>query len=282
MSSQLAPFNPENIPQALSLAEQLAKSTLIPTPLRGKPGDVLVVLMKGRELGLSPMQALSSIHVIEGKAVVSADMLVALCLSRPDVCVSFEVIETSDKRAVYETQRKGRQPKRLEWTLAQAQQAGLTSKHNWKAYPAAMLRARCAAALARIVYPELTAGIYTPDEADDIRQNTGRSAPPPGLSVPPPTLVDASAGATPALEATGATVDGTVAPQAEEADWTAGPAEAEPSELERVNVAILEAQSIGDLQALVKRINALPAEERATLRDAYNSRRAALATERAG
>src|SRR5690606_17440997 len=45
--------------------------------------------------------------------------------------------------------------------------AGLTGRQNWKAHPAAMLRARASAALARAVYPDVAMGIYDPDEALD-------------------------------------------------------------------------------------------------------------------
>src|SRR5690606_27529948 len=44
---------------------------------------------------------------------------------------------------------------------------GLTGRSNWKAHPAAMLRARASAALARAVYPDVAMGIYDPDEALD-------------------------------------------------------------------------------------------------------------------
>lgn len=168
--TKLAPFNPENLPQAMDLADKLAQSGLIPMPLRGKPADVLIVLMKGRELGLSPIQALSSIHVIEGKPVASAEMKVGLCVSRRDVCEYFTLAHSSTTKATFRTKRAGSEPVELTWTMEQAKQAGLQGKPNWQRHPEAMLRARCASALATAVYPDLVQGMLDEDEGDEVRE----------------------------------------------------------------------------------------------------------------
>ena len=165
-----AQWEPENLPAGIQLAEILSKGNLLPSALRGKPSDVLVVLMTGRELGLSPMQSIRSVHVIDGKGVLSADMLVALCKRRRDVCAWFRMTESSSAVATYETHRLGDPgPVKMSFTIAEAQAAGLVGKDVWKKYPAAMLRARCSAALARAVYPDLCAGLYDPEELDDAR-----------------------------------------------------------------------------------------------------------------
>lgn len=150
---------------AEKIATKLSKSSLLPSAVRGKPADLSVILLTGHELGLSPMQALRSIHVVEGRPVLSADLLVGLCKKHP-ACKYFRLIESTDEKATYETQREGEpEPTRITWTIQQATKAGLTSRHNWKAHPAAMLRARAAAALARAVYPDVAMGIYDEDEA---------------------------------------------------------------------------------------------------------------------
>lgn len=150
---------------AMKLAETLAKSGLVPRAVQGKPADVLVILLTGRELGLQPMLALRSIHVVEGKPTLSADLMQALCVSKRDVCAEFRQVESSAKRATYTAKRVGMEhPVTLTWTWEMAQVAGVTGKDNWKKYPDAMLRARCKAALARDVFPDLMAGLYDPDE----------------------------------------------------------------------------------------------------------------------
>ncbi len=160
-------FDPQNLAEAASLATMLAKSSLIPSALRGNASDVLVILIKGHELGLSPMQAIADIAVVDGKTLLSAALIVALCAQHPEVCEFFQQIESTDLVATYETKRRG-DPKstKLSFTIEQAKNAGLLGKDNWKKYPAAMLRARASAALARDKYPDLTRGLYDPDEID--------------------------------------------------------------------------------------------------------------------
>lgn len=158
-------FQPDALGGAMSLAKQMAQSTLIPKALQGKPGDVLVVLLTGKEFGLGPMQALRGIHVVEGKAVMAADLMVGLCVARREVCAFFTLVESTAHKATYRTQRVGAPaPVEMTWTIEQAKAAGLAGKNNWRAYPDAMLRARCASALARVVFPDLLAGTYDPEE----------------------------------------------------------------------------------------------------------------------
>lgn len=141
-----------------------AASSLAPDALRNKPHDALIVLMAGRELGLQPMQSMRMLRVIKGNVTMAADATVAL-VRRSGDCVEWRLVESTAQRATYTTRRKGdTEPTTLTWTIEQAQRAGLTGGTGWRSYPEAMLRARCAAALARIVYPDLVAGIYDPDE----------------------------------------------------------------------------------------------------------------------
>jgi len=178
-TAEIAPFRPENLTQAARLATALARSSVLPTPLRGKPADVLVVLITGHELGLSPMQSIRGMHVIEGKAVMASEMMAGLVRSRATICQYLQMVESDDQHATYETHRKGDpKPTRLSYTIEQATKAGLASKDNWKRHPAAMLRARCLSAICRAVYSDLVNGVYDLDEADEIgiRNITPRQA----------------------------------------------------------------------------------------------------------
>lgn len=165
-SASAIPFEAENFTQLMVMAEQMASAQLLPAALRQKPADLILVMMKGRELGLSPMQSIGGIHIIDGKPTLSADMMVGL-VKRSKACRYFRLVESSAVQAVYETLREGEPaPTRMVFTYKEAQAAGLTGRGPWKAYPAAMLRARCSAALARAVYPDVVGGVYDPDELD--------------------------------------------------------------------------------------------------------------------
>jgi hypothetical protein len=171
-SAPLAPaaLTPSNLAEMKELATLAVKSGLLNEAI-STPEAAFVIIATGMELGLSPMQSLRGIHVIEGKPVLSADLLVALAKRSPE-CLYFRLVESSYERATYETRRRGEpRPTVLTWTLEDARRAELAHKRTWKAHPAAMLRARCAAALARAVYPDLLLGVYEEDEGDEIRQS---------------------------------------------------------------------------------------------------------------
>jgi hypothetical protein len=159
-------FEPGSFAEAMQIARALVESRLMSGSIKS-PEAAFVIIATGRELGLSMMQSLRGIHIIEGKPTLSADAMAGLCKSRRDVCTDFRMVESSDRVATYETHRAGEpSPTRMSFSWEDAQRAGATNKDNWRKYPAAMLRARCITALARAVYPDLLMGIYDPEEME--------------------------------------------------------------------------------------------------------------------
>lgn len=162
--SNLQAFEPSNISEAIKLAQILVSSRLLPKAV-ATPEAAFAIIATGRELGLTAMQSLRSIHVVEGKPTLSADLMIAIAKRAPE-CEYIKLVESTDLIATYETKRRGEvgDPTRMSWTIEQAKNAGLTGKDNWRKYPAAMLRARCAAAICRAVYPDTLLGVYETDE----------------------------------------------------------------------------------------------------------------------
>ena len=167
MSTALAIITPETTTQLERTAKMLASSSLVPTQLRGKPADVFLIILTGFELGMPPTAALRSIHVVQGKPVMSAALIMRLAKNLPE-CEYFGMVESDDTKATYKTKQRGSDSyESLTFTWEQAKKAGLTSKDNWRKHPADMLRARCIAKLARAVYGEVFGGMYEQDEAED-------------------------------------------------------------------------------------------------------------------
>lgn len=163
MSNELA-IVPKTISEVQSLAEVLAKSTLLPDALKGKVPDVVVSILAGQELGLPPMAAIRGVHVVQGKPVLSADTMVGLILSS-GLAEYFICTEETPERVTYETKRKGSpRPQTATWTREDTKRAGLNTKDNWRLYERSMMKARAKAILARDAYPDVLAGTYDPDE----------------------------------------------------------------------------------------------------------------------
>jgi len=273
------PFNPENLGQAMELAKVLAMSGLVPGAMRGKPADILVVMLTGRELGIPPMQALNELHVIDGKPGSSAALKVALCKRHPGICLYFRMVESKDDMAIYETRRAGSpEPERITYTIADATKAGLTNKTNWKTSTKAMLRARASSALATAVYQDLVKGLMTFDELEEatgkpISQQYGADVVVQGEFVRPGVPMDPTP-----VNPDAELVDPIQPIDTEDAFWTSPEDEgtADPGPREQIEIAISEAVSIKDLEALVTRIKALSKEDQAGVRDAYGAKRRSL------
>lgn len=149
-----------------TISKDLSGSRLLPTPLQGKPSDVLAIVLAGRELGLGPMTAVRGIDIIQGKLSLSSALIGALIQSSP-ACEYLTPIESSPTRATYETKRKG-SPKAvtMSFTIEEARAAGLASKDNYRKNPTAMLLARAQARIGRACYPDVMLGIYDKDSGE--------------------------------------------------------------------------------------------------------------------
>lgn len=166
----------------MRISEMVHAASIKPKGLK-TVSDVAVVLLKGAELGMTPMQALNEIVVVEGKPTLTAAGIVSLVL-RSGLAESWEIIESTDDVCTFETKRRGaKNPVRVTWTAERAEkimfsqwegpennrrkvEKRLVEKDNWRNYRSQMLRSRCSTELARLVYPDVVTGMYSPDEAD--------------------------------------------------------------------------------------------------------------------
>lgn len=179
MSSEIVKSSFEEFTQMQEMAKALAPATILPAVLKQSPANLVVIMMTGAELGMSPMQAVRSIHLIDGKPVLSADAIAAMCMRHRDVCEELTLVESTDTKATYRAKRAGAsQPVTLSYTIEQAGKAGLAGRGTWAKHPAAMLRARCIAAICRAVFPDLAAGLYDADSAELGDAPTERDATP--------------------------------------------------------------------------------------------------------
>lgn len=144
-------------------ARTIVKSGLAPKAVN-TADKVLVIAMKGREIGIPAMQALSHIHVIEGRPTMSAELMAALVQRAGH---KLRVIETTHEKCVVEGVRADDPdyPSRLTFDMEDAKRAGVANKGPWKSYPAAMLRARAISALCRYQFADVLGGVsYVPEE----------------------------------------------------------------------------------------------------------------------
>lgn len=159
------PLSPAEV--SWKVAQKIANTPFVPTAFRGKPESVYAAVLYGEELGLGPMQSLTQIHVIEGKPSLAPEGMRGLVLKaghRIDVKTA-----SNDKVVLYGRRADSGSEATVEWTMKDAQLAGLAGRGAWKTYPRAMLMARATSELCRMLFADIIAGLsYTPEEVMSI------------------------------------------------------------------------------------------------------------------
>jgi len=133
------------------------------------PEQILAVILRGRELGIGSTTALDGFHVINGQPCMSAALIIGLVL-KSGKADYFKCTESTEESATYKTHRKDDpdpEPTFYTFDAGKAKRLGLSGKDNYQKQPGTMYRSRAGAGLARIVYPDVTSGLYTPDELSD-------------------------------------------------------------------------------------------------------------------
>jgi hypothetical protein len=142
-----------------------------PKDFRGKPESCLLAIQHGAELGLSPMQSLQSIAVVNGRPSVYGDTALAVCKGSPVCEWVRETIEGEGEHMVAVCQAKRRgdaQPVESRFGVAEAKKAGLWGKQGpWTQYPRRMLQMRARGFALRDAFPDVLRGLVTAEEAAD-------------------------------------------------------------------------------------------------------------------
>ena len=148
------------------IAQSLAPTAFVPTSMRNKPEEVTGAILAGAELGLSPMAALASIDLIEGRPAVRANTMRGLLLAAGG---EIEVVEANDTRVIMRARLRPNRPwQEVTWTLDRAKKMGLATKSNWQKMPQAMMVARATSELVRLVAAHLLIGMpYSTEELGD-------------------------------------------------------------------------------------------------------------------
>ena len=172
--SELQPYRPDlldpvtdswvaSVGDIVRLAELVCNTTFVPAGLRGSAPATAATILYGREIGIPPITALQTMHVINGRVGMAAELMRAQVLAAGH---DLEILESTSNLCRMRGRRKGSETwTQVQWSKGDAQQAGL-SGDGWKKYPRAMLLARCSAELCRAMFPDVTHGMAALEELD--------------------------------------------------------------------------------------------------------------------
>ena len=175
---------PRDIKEALAFAEMLSQSNMVPKDFIGNPGNILVAVQWGMELGLQPMQAMQNIAVINGRPSLWGDSVIALVKASP-TC-EYIIEEVGDDSATCRVKRRGEPEQERSFSTADAKAAGLLGKQGpWSQYRKRMLQMRARSWALRDVFPDVLRGMPIAEEVMDTekeinpapaRRQTGKQA----------------------------------------------------------------------------------------------------------
>lgn len=164
-------LSPQTFDQALTFSQYLADSDLVPKDFKGKPGNCLIAMQWGSELGLKPLQSLQNLAVINGRPALWGDAVIALVMASP-VCEY--VTEDDDGQTAYcRVKRKGAPEQVRSFSMEEAMKAGLSGKQGpWTQYPKRMRQMRARAFALRDVFPDVLRGMPIAEELQDMAAAT--------------------------------------------------------------------------------------------------------------
>lgn len=190
-------LSPRSLDDALKLADYLSDSTIVPKDFQGKPGNILVAIQWGMELGLKPLQAMQNIAVINGRPSLWGDAVLALVLASP-LC-EYIVEWEENGTAFCKVKRRGKPEDIQRFGQEEAKQAGLIGKQGpWSQYPQRMKKMRARAFAIRDNFADVLKGIQIAEEVGDFPPEKDIT---PARQTPAQIAQSAAEKARPALEA---------------------------------------------------------------------------------
>lgn len=186
----VAPIVPQDIEQAFRMATAITSADMAPKSFDRKAEKVLVAILHGMEVGMTPMAAVQSIAVINGNPSIWGDGALGLVLGSGLVEDIDEHMETTDDGAEIGAlciiKRKGRKtPIVGRFTWDDAERAKLTKKPGpWQDYPRRMIKMRARAFALRDGFADVLKGLKIGEEVRDTLEpdDTGTYTPRPQRS----------------------------------------------------------------------------------------------------
>lgn len=159
-------LTPQSLEAAMEMANLLAKSNMVPKDYIGNPGNIIVAIQWGAEIGLPPLQAMQNLAVINGRPALWGDAVMAL-VRGSGLLEDFRE-DVTDQGATCTVKRRGEQPVSRHFSVEDAKKAGLWGKQGpWQQYPKRMLQMRARSWAIRDVFTDVLKGINIKEVLED-------------------------------------------------------------------------------------------------------------------
>jgi hypothetical protein len=227
---------------AMKFGEMIANSDFAPKDFRGKPASCVLAIQAGAEIGLSPMQAMQSIAVVNGRPSIYGDAALAVVKASPVCEYVTETIEGDGEQmvAICTAKRRGYPaPTISRFSVADAKRAGLWGKSGpWTQYSRRMLQMRARGFALRDCFPDVLRGLVTAEEAQDYPANE------------PAMIRQQGEPARPLTNSVKDVAPGITVAHVERFEPAAAVVAATPGDMERSRLAVNKAAKVGDLERM--------------------------------
>jgi hypothetical protein len=172
-------YNPAAFDQLYRAANLFASSDLVPASYKGKPANCFIAIEMADRMGISPFAVLQSLVIIQGKPSMEAKLIIALVNDSGifEDPLEYE-IEGEDPYAMdyrvrcfavmKKTGKKCLGPW-IDYRMVKGE--GWLSKggSKWLTMPSIMFMYRAASFFAKVYAPNITMGMQTQEEMEDVR-----------------------------------------------------------------------------------------------------------------
>jgi hypothetical protein len=167
---KLSAIVPKDMEEAYRLAKAICVAGMAPRGM-DSPEKCMISIMRGMEVGLTPMMALDKIAIVNGRPVIWGDGAMGL-VRGSGVCewVKEYMEGEGDNRAgVCIAKRRGEpEPIERRFSVAEAKKANLWGKSGpWQQFPDRMLQMRARAFCLRDLFADVLGGLYLREEIED-------------------------------------------------------------------------------------------------------------------
>ena len=189
----------------------ISKSTIIPDTYKNNLSNTMIAMELAGRIGASPLMVMQHLYIVHGKPSFSSTFLIASINQSGRFSPLRFIVDGSGDDYGCIAWAKDRDGERLESprvTIGMAKKEGWYEKagSKWKTMPEVMLRYRAATSFSRLYCPEITMGMQTREEVEDVdyQDVTHESAIP--ANIPPVQRITQSAAPWDVLEPKHATM----------------------------------------------------------------------------
>lgn len=161
--------------------QMFAASTIVPEIYRNNVGNCVIALEMANRMGAVPLMVMQNLYIVHGNPAFSSKFLIAsINASKRFSPLRFEFKgeegnpDYGCRCYAYEAQdREHKEPLYGDWiTMLMADKEGWTKKtgSKWLSMPSQMLRYRAAAFWQRVYCPEISMGLSTVEELNDVQE----------------------------------------------------------------------------------------------------------------